>query len=198
MELNINSAKLTPAKMVALGQQFPKATASALNRTAQQAKTEASRLVRERYNIKKSDLDRGIKPGKRATAQTLTASVRASGRRPALIDFGARGSMPARRKTVGVSVEVVKGRRLNVAGSFLAIMKSGHRGVFVKSWKKPLRREKRIRDGKQYTTQLPIEELTGPSVPQMFFSQKVYGKLKQFVNDALPKNLASAINFMKK
>jgi hypothetical protein len=196
MDLQINSAKLTPAKMLALGQQFPKATASALNRTAQQAKTHASALVRERYNIRKGDLDKGIKPGKRATAQSLTASVKASGRRTPLIDFGARGTMPARRKTVGVSVEVVKGRRLNVAGSFLAIMKSGHRGVFVKSMRKPLRREKR--PNKWGSTQLPIDELTGPSVPQMFYSQKVFGKLKQFVRDALPKNMASAINFLKK
>ena len=181
MQLNLSANSLKPTDMAALGRQFPKAASSALNRTAKQAKTQASALVRDRYNLKKSDLDRNIKV-KNSSPSTLNASLRVSGKRQPLIDFGARGTLPSRRGTVGASVEVVKGRRLNVAGSFLGIMKSGHKGVFIRKAQK----------------RLPIKELTGPSVPQMFFAQKVYGGLKAFVHEVLPKNLASAINFFKK
>jgi hypothetical protein len=71
---------------------------------------------------------------------------------------------------------------LIIAGSFLAQMPSGHRGVFIRRTAK----------------RLPIEELTGPSVPQMFFGKKVYQKLLEFVHAVMPRNLEDAIKFFKR
>ena len=170
---------MTPAKMRAYEQAFPKAAAGALNKMAAQSKTESSRLVRERYNVKKSDLDPAFTI-RRATSSSLQSVVKAKGRRISLIHFGARGTIPPRRGTVGVTVEVIRGRRLAVAGSFLVAMKSSRaRGIFVRKGQ----------------PRFPIQKLTGPSIPQMFYATKVYGNLVRFVDTHLPKLLADAIKF---
>lgn len=178
MELILNPNQMTPEKMAAWGRQFPKGASAGLNRTATQARTRSSQLVREGYNIKKSDLDKNIGI-RRATEKKLEAALKVSGRRPKLMQFGAKGSIPSKPGTTGVSVEVTKGRRLIVAASFLAVMPSGHKGVFIR----------------KTTKRLPIQELTGPSVPQMFFGRKVYRKLIDYVHEIMPKNLTDAINY---
>jgi len=197
MQLNLSAHSLKPADMAALGRQFPKAASSALNRTVKQAKTQASTLVRERYNLKKSDLDRNIKV-KNSSASTLQAALKVSGRRQPLIDFGAR------QTAQGVSVAVVKAERKVIRTSFIPKLPSGHKGVFLRFGPKV-----RMQKGRYAGTNVLRQrigdprkqkavELTGPGVPGMFSSTQVYGKLKQFVQETLPKNLASAINFLKK
>lgn len=45
---------------------------------------------------------------------------------------------PHRQTKRGVSVEVNRGKRTLIAGAFIATMKSGHRGIFVRTTKKRL------------------------------------------------------------
>ena len=154
---------------------FPRAGASALNKMATQAKTEASRRVRARYNIKKSDLDSNFKM-KRANINHLESSVTASGKRLPLIDFGAR------QRKVGVSVMVIRGQRKVVAHAFITTMRSGHEGVFR-------------RTGKE---RLPIQELVSLSVPKMFGSRNIMAAMKDFVRLKIRPLLMHEIEYFRK
>ncbi|OGT01092.1 MAG: hypothetical protein A3K04_08185 [Gallionellales bacterium RBG_16_56_9] len=68
-------------------------------------------------------------------------------------------------------------------------MQSGHKGVFVRSGKFGRRGNPKLER---------IQELTGPSVPQMFFGTRVYRRLIEFVHEAMPKNLADAITHFQR
>lgn len=132
---------------------FPKGTASALNKVAASTKTAASEAIRQIYNIKKSDVDRGIGKLSKARADNLRASIHVRGPRLPLIYFAARQLKPG----VSVNVKRASGRKL-IPHAFIADMKSGHRGVYERRGKK----------------RLPIREFFGPSIPQLFKGADVY------------------------
>lgn len=199
MELILNPNQMTPEKMAAWGRAFPEARTKALNKTAQRAKTHAGRLVKERYVIKKRDIDKSIRII-RASVGKDEASLRVSGKKVGMSYFnvtGGRGS--------SVEVEIVKGQRKVIPPAFIATMPSGHKGVFLRGVinRNPVKRRKavprrEIRANIWGSTELPIDELTGPSLPQMFGQTKVQEKLIDFVNAVMPKNLTSAINFFQR
>jgi len=184
-ELKISPNGLTIEKVKAYAEAFPEAGSAALNRMAQQSRTQANRLVRERYNVKAGVLNSALTT-ERSTKTTLRSKVKAKGRRIPLVEFGARGRIPSSKRSVGVSVEVVRGRRLTSAGTFLAIptfgRNTGAKGVYMR-WGK---------------TQYPIRRLYGPSVPQMFTATAVYRKLIEFVHERLPKLVYDAVKFKRK
>lgn len=172
--IDANTASLTT-----LAAAFPKAGASALNKMAQQAKSEASRRIRSRYNIKKGDLDSNFRL-RRASVNNLSAIVTASGNPLPLYDFGAR------QTKAGVSVMVLKGQRkvvqpIDGRRAFIATMSSGHVGVFVRKGK----------------SRLPIQELSSLSIPQMFGTKNVMGALTAFVNERLRPLLVHEIEFFR-
>lgn len=125
-----------------------KAAASALKKVAQQARTEASSVIREKYDIKKSDLDKKIEVrAPRYGSEELVAYVTISSKRGiSLIYFSAKnikGNKVTTRKvskvlkrapgTQGVFVRILKdGKVAHLPKSFIATMKSGHIGVFVR------------------------------------------------------------------
>ena len=151
---------------------FPRATASALNKTIAQAKTRASSDLREVYNIKKSDIDATMSIRK-ATVTQLFAMLRTTGKRIALSKFGAR------QVASGVAVMVKKGARKVIRTKFIATMKSGHIGVY----------------GRKGRARLPIIERSGPSVPQLFGSRNIIQKLQTFTTQKLPEILDHEIQF---
>lgn len=189
MQLSINPNTLTFDKMKAYASLFPEAGRMALNRMAQMSRTQASTLVRERYNVKKMDVDPHMRT-RNADVKNLQSKLVVSGRKIRLEKFGAKGAIPPnkgrRRKSgsTGVSVEVVRGRRRILAGSFRTYIKAGNKsvsGVFM-------------RKGKE---RLPIEQKYGPGVQQMFGSTSVYTKLVRYVEAHLPKLLADAVKFKR-
>lgn len=113
-----------------------------LNKVGQQAQTALSRKVRETYNITASRLKEAITTQK-ATTNNPEVTIRARGRRPGLQHYGARQV----RKGVSVLVTKAGGRKV-IRHAFIpkTIV-----GVYRRKTKK----------------RLPIERLTGPSVPQM-------------------------------
>lgn len=156
------------------------AVVRALNRTADQVRTQASRAVRDAgYNLKAATIKANIKI-KRATAGNLRATVVASGRPIPLIQYGAR------QTGKGVTVNVQKGRKL-IAGAFIATMPSGHKGVFVRGAGNVHKRV--ARNGKVSWHGLPIRELFGPSIPDGLANKSVQEALQQLIVDKFPQIL---------
>jgi hypothetical protein len=75
--------------LLELAREHPAAVSRALNQTAASARTAISSAVREEFNIKKQDLDKGIEV-KKSTKTSLIAAVIVRGARLGVGMFGAR------------------------------------------------------------------------------------------------------------
>ncbi|MEK5378073.1 phage tail protein [Paenibacillus sp. FSL P2-0173] len=121
----------------------------ALNRVAQNAKTNASKEIREQYVIKAGDLGSTFSI-KKADKGSLSATIRSRSRGTGLdkYKFSPRRTTGKRPKVLKVAVK--KGGMKKVPGAFVA-EKNG-----VKIF---------IREGR---SRLPIKRLYGPPAPEMF------------------------------
>jgi hypothetical protein len=171
------------------------AARSAINKMADRTKNEASRKIREEYNIPAARLNEYLRVTARATDSGLFAIISGQGLGVALYYFSARQSNMAiigagagrfREKFVWhkkgshagpVTVQIKKagGRkevssRFGAAKPFIAQMKTGHIGVFE-------------RPGKE---RLPIKPLYGPGVSKLFAAKQIQDLLKKFVNENFP------------
>jgi len=154
-----------------------KAMVRALNRTATTVRAEAARRIRERYNLKSRVLKDQIRI-RNATKAELRAVVQASGRPIPLVEFDARSG------ATGATVRVSRVRK-PVAHAFIATMKSGHRGVFLRVEKGSRKyRNQRVRKG---GSDLPVAELFGPSLPQAFTSKQVMDAIVAAARERFPK-----------
>lgn len=168
------------------------AARQAINRTADSTRTEASRLIREEYNIKSARLNQYLKVEAKASGTKLSATIIGRGRGLALSYFDAKQA-GVMAKTLRIGSNKIKslvnkkgnryggavtalvklaGGRKNVTGKydnkpFLAQTKSGHIGVWV-------------RKGKETK---PIEQLIGPGVGGLFGSKIIMDRIKNYVND---------------
>lgn len=122
-----------------------KAACEALKKVAASATTIVSAGIRERYNVKKSDLDPRIEVKLPQTGD-LTAVMIISGKGMSLSYFGARQfvvnrvitrgkgglKVVTRKRSAqfqGTEIEIIKGRRTQLKSGFMASMKSGHIGI---------------------------------------------------------------------
>lgn len=121
----------------ALRRALRKAGATALR----DMKSEASKRIRARKRIKVSYITRALtlRRAKGSDIAGMEWAVDVSGEPVPLVAY------PHRQTKKGVSVEVNRGKRTLVRGSFKATMKSGHKGVFKR----------------RGTARLPIKELRG-------------------------------------
>lgn len=121
----------------ALKRALRKAGATALR----DMRAEASKRVRARKRIKARYITRALtlRRAKGADIAGMEWALDVSGEPVPLVAY------PHRQTSKGVSVEVNRGKRTLVAGSFVASMKSGHKGVFRRRGK----------------SRLPIAELRG-------------------------------------
>ncbi len=143
----------------------PVALSRAINRAASNAKTNASRKVREQYTVKSKDVNSTISITKASTG-SLGAVIKSKGERMPLIKFKVSPSSPRPKNPPKVlRVEVKKGGLKNLVGAFVANV-SGNK-VF-----------KRIT-----SKRLPIQQLFGPAVPQMLGNISV----KEFIENEAKK-----------
>lgn len=164
--------------IVALGDRSAKAVARALNRSAVSTRTVMQRLVRDDVKLKSRDVGDQMRVEKaRPTQDGLQARVIISGARIPLFDFGAR------QTARGVSANTGGGRKV-YKGSFIATMKSGHKGVFE--------RKTRGKGSKR----LPIIEKFGPSLPHVFMKHIPAGLVAG--EASMQKNLAHEISYALK
>lgn len=163
----------------------PPAIARALNRAAVSVRAEASRRIRERYNLRAGTVNRELTVS-RASPSRLVAVVRARGKPVALAEFNARQSK-AKKVKGQVTVQVLRaGGRKVVRGNprlkgkpFIATMKSGHVGIFQRVDK----------------SRLPIRELFSISVPKAMSSRAIENAIRKVAFDRFTKEFRREIAF---
>jgi hypothetical protein len=157
---------------------LPKALSNAINRSAEGARTDTVRQVREEYVISAGRV-RETMEIRKASKSDLTASVISRGRPRALSYFKLRpGKVTKKRPREGVHAQVKRTGGEVIPEAFIAKLASGHVGVF---W----------REGKK---RFPIEQLYGPSVAQMVGNQSVSRYVEQNAQRRLDDRLDHEIN----
>ena len=154
-----------------------KATASALNKTVAQAKTNMSKEIRAEFNISAAKVGESLVVSKaigKGARFTLTASLESKAKRGRSINLAAFG---ARQTAKGVSFKVKKtGPRKLIPGAFLI-----NEGKTVM-----------IRVGKQ---RLPIKALQTIDVAQMFNTKRINAKVLRLIEDKFPTIFANEAKF---
>ncbi len=175
----------------------PQAIVRALNKSIASAKVALAKSVSQDTGMKSATVkDRiAILP---ATVTRQAAQLTTSAQRIPLIDWDARGPYPSRGNGKGVSVSLrtsgvqsikARGQSLGVGGStgggrgryptaFIAIMKSGHRGVFSRAG----------------TKRTPIYQMYGPSLARV--SDRFSAVAAARGMEQLRKNLASEFRYV--
>ena len=175
LEIKFDDEKLKQVQRVLrdFPKALPKVMSRGLNRTAISARTQISRSLAKRIGLKIKDV-RGMLALQRASYSNWRSAVRISGKRFGLIKFGARQTKK------GVTYK--KGRkRILIRHAFVATMKTGHRGVFMR--KGPGR--------------LPIKELRGPSLSQVYKGSREEVNRIQIESAArLQKNIHDQVNLI--
>jgi hypothetical protein len=176
LESNIEAAKLAVRDLSE--DLSDRAVLRALNRAGDQSMTAIGREIRKVYNVPAAVARSQVRVLRRAIPGNLQFEIRVSGRRIPLIEFSPRPGAPSiHRRSPGVSVSIKKGQRKSIAHAFVQRMKSGHVGVMVRSRGRAKTdvvfrygAGSRLRRG---GSDLPITELTGPSLPRMFVQQLI-------------------------
>ncbi|MER9003317.1 phage tail protein [Mesorhizobium sp. M0862] len=137
-----------------------------VNTTAKQVRTFAARIVAKQGGLKRGDVDPSIRIYPHSTPQTLSATVRGSGRPIALIKFAAR------QTKAGTTANAWGVRKL-YKHTFIATMRSGHEGVFVRETKK----------------RNPIKELWGSGVTQVMSQAITMGEIEADAQAKLTTNV---------
>jgi hypothetical protein len=94
-------------------------------------------------------------------------------------------AFPTRQTKAGVSVEVNRGRRTLIKGGFLATMKSGHKGVFIRDGKKrlPISEEYTGRISELFAEASPLVQARGVEVFRSTFQRLMLAAGQRKVSD---------------
>jgi len=167
-----------------------RAMVRALNRAIASGRTFMVRELARDTGLRSTDL-RAALSMREATFDKPEARLATTLKRIPLVKFNARGPEPSGGRGQGVSYRLPssKGR---VPTAFIATMRSGHRGVFVRSSKLTLR----ANQFKGFTRKrLPIRELFGPSLGHVFAKYRPAALVK--LREAFDKNFAHELEFAR-
>ena len=156
IDINIDEEQFIRAKelLKTIPKAAEKAAVRAINRSVAAGKAAIPKEIKKVYSYKKG-LGKTI-VAIRANTGNLTGVVKAEGAPQSLSKFKLYPKSPPKRKSL-VKAGVKTGGLKPIPSAFVAKMKSGHIGAFV-------------REGKR---RWPIKGLYGPSVPQMFANDDV-------------------------
>lgn len=167
-DVKVKITGMAQAKKLLDPRRYAKVTARTLNKASRQAQTEASREVRETYNITKARLDRHLS-FKQARWEDLTVIISAKGKVPGLQWYGARQTS----RGASVLVTYTGGRKV-IAHAFIAPGAEGKgTGVWVRTGEKVIPVRGRYAGKTSKRTGLPImrqpmKRLFGPSGVSMY------------------------------
>lgn len=174
-----------------------KAIARALNKTVKSVSSDSAKKITEKLNVTQSTVKRDFKTYK-ATYTKLTAAVRAKGKPVAL-----GKTLRVRQIQRGVSVMVKKDKpRKVIRHAFIAKI-GKHKGIFQRDWTQkpgynpvyPVRQKGfYARLPRKY--KLPVKELFGPRVPDIFSNRDVMGPILQKASAHLEKNMGHEAEFV--
>ena len=174
--------------------------ASALKKTADETKSKTAKLITKRYNIKLKDVRKKISV--RRHDWDLYSLLSKAKKGIPLIKFGSKKEgmsmkkFKASKKTITgltrnkkplgiVEVEIIKGQKKQFPHAFLAKMKSGHVGVFVRKGT----------FGRQGNPNLEkIKEVHSLDVPTMMGETSISKKIQKFVPKTVQKFFAAAFD----
>lgn len=171
-----------------------KATARALNRTAQGAKTDISREVRDKATVSDKAVKKTLKVDKARLDERRTprASVISTGSPLPLIGF------KVRQTKAGVLVQVYKDRGWKlIKHAFIRTLDTGHKAVFWRKWKGPRKEPKKNFNYAALPEKfkIPIKERYGPSIQDILRVPKVWEGIKKKIAARMEKNLAHEIKY---
>lgn len=154
---------------------MPKAFYSALNRVSQGLRTEAARKTRETYDIRAGDVRNTITFSK---SGSLDFIMKSRGPNIPLIRFKTKPSKVPVRPPKVLKASVKRSGGKPIPGAFVARMKTGHVGVYIRSGKE----------------RLPVGQLYGPAVPVMMSSPEVSEHLQEQAAIRMQKRLDHEVN----
>lgn len=175
------------------GKNIDKAVVSALNKTANQGRTFASKEIRKEYTIKAAAAKRGITVSKAEKTRRVSV-IKAKGKALSL------GQFATRQKNEGAEIEVRRGHKKLLNKMFLTTVSTStggkHKGVFFRQGPK-IEPSKGKYAGTKIKRQQIFERFT-LSVADMFRAKRVIDDLKVFVTVKFPQILEQRIDFYNK
>ncbi len=177
-----------------------KAVVSTLNKLTERAKTSGIQAITETYNIKRKDLVNDSNGNARikiykARQNSEAAILEVKGRPISFAYLGAKQTDKTGKKVVtvkgtkvlkrtgskfsGVTVEVIKGKKTELPGGFLAKTKSGHTGVFQRTAGSVMKSRSKY-GGTKHAEKIHDHAL--PSVASLFGGRKVLSAIEERVN----------------
>jgi hypothetical protein len=172
-----------------------KAIPRALNRTGEQARTTASREVRDLgYNFSASEIKSAIRISK-ASSGRLKVTMYVRRQAKSLMLYGAKQTKD------GVSVKV-HGQRKTIKGAFIAQLRNGVQGVFIEdkaAGKVVLRHSKQYKRGSRGGwMSVPARRLYGPSVGGVYGTDRVQTIMRKAIADLFEARLAHEIKYLSR
>lgn len=146
---------------------MPLVVMRSINRVLSGVRTDFVTSVRREYAVKARAARNNIRIY-RASRGNIRGEVRSTGKPVPLVNFMPRPSNVQPRRKAPITVEVIRGERKPVEHAFVAVMASGHKGVF--------RRHKR---GGERVDRLPIGELWGPRLEDYYARPEVQLELQR-------------------
>lgn len=185
-QIEFTGVKEVEGRLGKLKSKSPDVIARAINRAANNARKNMVKETSDRYFIKGADVRNTISIAK-ASKSRLKAAIISNGPGIALSKFKVNPGTPVRYRGKSRSPKVYKAGVEKSGGvkpldgdpkAFIAIMRSGHKGVFTRTTEHSL----------------PIKQLYGPSVPQMLKNEKIMQAVNEDVNRTLQKRIDAEIN----
>lgn len=134
IDLDIDPAELAALSPRRLERAITAAMRKAASTSVRDMRSEASKRVRGSKRIKAKEVRKALVPrrnrGKRMDDMEFGVDVRG--------DAVRLGAYPHRQTKKGVSVEIDRGKRVLIRSAFMATMKSGHKGVYLRRGAKRL------------------------------------------------------------
>ena len=163
----------------------------ALNRSASKARTLMVRLAAERYAFKVGTIRPLIYVAPKASLTKHTVAITGRGARIPMIKT--KGT--PRQAVRGASFNSGKGKRVH-PHTFIATMKSGHTGIYVRSKTESRRSKRRSKTtGRVYQSELPIRELTQPSPAHMVTNKELAPQVFDMFTRDYPIQLHKQLDF---
>lgn len=177
VEISIEGAEALVVDFQEKPARISRAMVRALNRSINSGRTVMVREIARDTGLKSSTVRESMRTREASLAHP-EAQLATNLKRIPLIKFGASGPRPSRGRGRGVSYRLPGGKgRLPTA--FLATMRSGHEGVFMRKTR----------------SRLPIKELFGPSLGHVFAKFRPVGLAR--MRDVFMKNMEHELEFAK-
>lgn len=134
VRFEVDSRQLNALDDRRLSRAIGRAVAKAGSTALRDMRSEATKRIRQRKRLKAGIVGKSfrLRRPKGTSIDGLEFGLDVSGKPVSLLAY------PHRRTKRGVSVEVNRGKRTNIRGAFIATMKSGHDGIFVRRGKRRL------------------------------------------------------------